>query len=78
MNTGDLIVWRDEKFGHHRFWRVEGIYLGAEGQESLIELRSMTERPGASGAGRHETTCVPEPLLRNATVYTPGPRPAAA
>lgn len=70
MTPGDIIFWRDEKLGHHRFWEIKGVFLGAVGQESLIELRSLTEKAGDTYGGLHETTFVPEPLLRNAALYT--------
>lgn len=72
MKPGDIVFWRDEKFGKHRFWLIEGYFLGCEGQESVVELRSLTERPGVPGSrGLLETTFVPEPLLRNVIIYTP-------
>ncbi len=62
--VGDLIFWRDEKFGKHRFWEVQGVYLGGEEQESLIELKNLLEKPGVPGrTGNATTTFVPEPLL---------------
>lgn len=76
MKPGDIVFWRDEKFGRHRFWEIEGVFLGAEGQEGVIELRSLSERPAHSGETQeHPTTFVPEPLLRNVTTYTPDIRP---
>lgn len=72
MKPGDIVMWRDEKFGVHRFWQIEGVHLGGEGQEGLIEIRNLMEKPGVSGpSGQHPTTFVPEPLLRNALIYTP-------
>ena len=29
--TGDLLIWRDAKFGHNRIWEVEAVLLGGEG-----------------------------------------------
>lgn len=72
MKPGDIILWNDDKFGKHRIWRVEGVYLGCQGQESLVELRNLLEAPGVPGrTGNAETTFVPEPLVRNARLYTP-------
>ncbi|SDQ98630.1 hypothetical protein SAMN05519103_00313 [Rhizobiales bacterium GAS113] len=78
MKPGDIVFWRDDKFGHHRFWEILGVFLGAEGQEGVIELKSLNYRPAHSHVARvHETTFVPEPLLRKGvTVYTPDIRPA--
>lgn len=72
MKPGDLIFWRDDKFGKHRFWQVEGVYLGCDGQEGLVELRNLFEKPGVPGrAGNAATTFVPEPLVRNMPLYAP-------
>ena len=72
MSPGDLIFWRDEKFGKHRFWQIEGVYLGCEGQEGLVELRNLFEKPGVPGlTGNAATTFVPEPLVRNMPLYAP-------
>jgi hypothetical protein len=66
MKTGDII------YVSNRFYKIESVILGAIGQQSLIELRSLTERPGRNVDGIIiETTYVPEPLLRGFTVYTP-------
>jgi len=71
MKPSDLIFWHDDKFGKHRFYEVQGVFIGADGQESLIELRSLTERPGvAYGKNMPDTTFVPEPLLRACDVYS--------
>lgn len=78
MKPGDIVKWHDEKFGKHRFWQIEGVFLGAEGQESVVELRNLQERPGTSDAITHETTIVPEPLLRDCMIYTPAISPKAA
>lgn len=72
MSPGDLIFWRDEKFGKHRFWQVEGVYLGCDGQEGLVEIRNLFEKPGVPGrTGNAVTTFVPEPLVRNMPLYAP-------
>lgn len=70
MKPFDIIIWHDEKFGHHRVWEIEAICLGGEGQEGLVRLRSLTEKPGFDENGiKHKTTLVPEPLLRDMPVY---------
>lgn len=72
MKPGDIIYCPDDKFGVHRFYRIEGVFLGGIGQQSLVELRSLTEKPGgADTSSPIETTFVPEPLLRGFTVFTP-------
>lgn len=72
MKVGSIVLWRDAKFGHNRAWTVEAICLGAEGQEGLIRLRSMFEKPGVDELGqRYETVMVPEVLLRGVEVFEP-------
>ena len=69
MNVGDVVYYRDEKCGCHRFYEVLSICLGGTGQEGLIELQCLNETPGHDVNGKLiETTWVPEPLLRNARV----------
>lgn len=63
--VGNVLIWRDEKFGHHRYFEVLGIYLGGENTESLIELRSLGEKPGYDGDNERATTFVPECLTRS-------------
>lgn len=71
MKPGDIVLWRDDKYGHHRFWEIQGVFHGGLGQESVIELKSLTERPANSGLTQeHPTTFVPEPLLRKAEIFT--------
>lgn len=74
MKPGDLIMYRDEKFGRHRFFEVEGVYLGAVGVTGLVGLRPLSEEPGSVGVGEgkpHAVMYVPEVLLRGQTVYEP-------
>lgn len=69
-NVGDILLWRDEKFGRHRAWRVVSVLLGAENQESLIEMESMFERPGFDTDGKRiVTVLVPEVLTRHLTIF---------
>lgn len=74
---GDIIFWRDEKFGHNRFWEIQGIHLGGEGCESLVEIKSLTEQPGSAHGARIGRTYVPEPMIRNLPTYTPDIKPHA-
>lgn len=72
MKPGDIIVWRDKKFARHRFYEVEGVYLGALGQESVIGLKALGQKPAwVSGIGAVPVCYVPEPLLRDAELFTP-------
>lgn len=48
-------------------WQIEGIHLGAEGQESLVQLKSLTHKPGWTGEWEHHPMVfVPEPIIRAA------------
>lgn len=70
MQVGDLIMYGDLHYGHNRFWQVLSICLGTVRQEGLIELKSLTEKPGRDTEGiRHDTTWVPECLIRDAKIY---------
>lgn len=70
MNVGDILLWRDEKYGQHRAWRVVSVLLGATNTESLIEMESMFERPGMDTDGKRMTTVlVPEVLTRSLTIF---------
>lgn len=46
-------------------WKIEGIHLGALGQESLVELKSLTHSAGWTGQWEyHPMVFVPEPFVR--------------
>lgn len=62
---GVLVLIRDDTCGHHRLWQVLSCCQGGPRQESLVELRSLTELPGIDEDGeRHDTTWVPKVPLR--------------
>lgn len=45
-------------------WLVEGIHLGELGQESLVQIKSMTHKPGWTGEWEyHPMMFVPEPII---------------
>src|SRR5271166_3774454 len=70
MKPDDILLYRDTIFGHHRFWEIISVCLGAEKQEGLIELKSLNYTPGTDTEGRRPvTTWVPEPLLRGLLIY---------
>jgi hypothetical protein len=46
----------------HR-WKIEGVYLGVVGQESLIELSNISHKNGTDGPKRHRRMWVPEALV---------------
>jgi hypothetical protein len=72
VKPGDIIMYRDMVWGkHHRFYEIEGVHLGATGEVGLIRLRSLTETPGHGADGKLiDQIYVPEPLLRNATLFS--------
>ncbi len=73
MTVGDILLWKDEKFGRHRAWRVLSVILGAEQHEGLIELEPMFERPGNNAYGKPQpTVLVPEVFTRGLTVFGAG------
>jgi hypothetical protein len=70
MQVGDLILYGESRYAHSRFWEVRSVCLGAVGQESLVELKAFNQNPGRDTEGiLHETTWVPECLLRDAKLY---------
>lgn len=75
MMPGHLLEYRCPKFGIVFQWRVLGIYLGAERQESLIEIAPVMQAPGGDGRRYVEATLVPEPMTRCLTVIAPGVSP---
>jgi hypothetical protein len=70
MKPGDIAMWRDDLYGHHRLWEIKGVFLGAEGQESLIQLQSISEKPGIAFGNALPVLYVPEPMVRSLTVYS--------
>lgn len=65
MQSGDLITWNDHRSEPHT-WRILGVYLGALGHESLVEIEPVSHEPGRSGKYRtHPVMFVPECLLRD-------------
>lgn len=61
LTPGDSIECGDGPALHR--WRVLGIYLGALGQESLVEMESETHSAGWTGE-YHPRLFVPMILLR--------------
>jgi hypothetical protein len=71
MTPGDIVLWRDKKFGVNRAWEVQACNYGALGQEGLIELKAMFETPGRDVHGTlRETVVVPECLLRDLECFS--------
>lgn len=61
MQVGDTVIFRGPPV---HLWEIVGIYLGAVGQESIIELRPLSHKPLTNAAKTRETSFVPEPLIR--------------
>lgn len=71
LGPGDVLFARGAAGGRILMWEVRSVSIGAVGVEGLVELRSLSERPGMDVDGAlHVTTWVPEALLRGMTVYT--------
>jgi hypothetical protein len=61
MKPGDIL----KKENH--LWRVEGVHLGSTGQESVIEVESISHKPAWTGEWEyHPRMFIPEILLRDA------------
>lgn len=66
LRPGDIVTWQCASIPAvvHR-WRVFGVHYGGIGQESLVEMESLTHKPGWTGEWEyHPRVFVPEPLLR--------------
>ena len=73
MMPGHILEYRCPKFGLMFQWRVLGIFLGAEGQESLIEVEAIFMDPGQDSSGLpYKRLLVPEPMTRSLTLVAPG------
>lgn len=73
MNKGDYLTIPTTA-GNRLFWLIEAVNVGDIGQESLVLLRRLSQRPGQDEHGtEHETVMVPEVILRRARmlVLTP-------
>ena len=69
MKPGDLLEYRCPRFGIVWQWRVISICIGAQRQESLIEVAPVMANPGYDTEGqKRPTTWVPEPMTRNLTL----------
>ena len=71
IKPGAVIEWRCAHFPEvSSRWRVEGVFLGAVGQESLVEMESLTHSAGWTGEWEfHPRVFVPEVLLRGPWVH---------
>jgi len=63
MKPGDIVFQEDTVFGRHSFYEIEGVYLGAEGQESVVTLKSLSRRDPDYWSGP-KVMAVPEVLIR--------------
>lgn len=66
MKPGDIVFSEDPVFGKHTFYKIEAVFIGAEGQESVVKLRSLSLAPASmSDDDRNmKYMFVPEPLVR--------------
>ena len=65
MRPDDLLEYRCPRFGIVTQWRVVGVYLGATGVQSLIDVCPVTK------ATLHDTSApfsVPEQMTRGLTI----------
>lgn len=62
MQPGDILILRDGDLAHT--WEIVGVYLGGLGTESLVELRSLCERPSSN----RETSLVPIQFLKRCAI----------
>lgn len=71
LRPGDVLRWKCPFYPSnvHR-WRVLSVCLGGMGQESLIEMESLTHSPGHSAEFDvpMRVIAVPEVLVRNLTI----------
>ena len=75
IGPGTILEWSDGVSPHR--WRVLGVHLGAMGQESLIEMESLTHRPGdmphvVPAPFHMQSVFVPEVLTRGLTIVPCG------
>lgn len=71
IGPGTVLEWRNGANSHR--WRVLGVHLGATGQESLIEMESITHRPGdiphvVPAPFHMQAAFVPEVLTRDLVI----------
>lgn len=65
FSVGDIVEWADNMGAPHR-WLIKGVHLGAADHESLIEMKSVTHKPGWTGEWEyHPIVWVPEVLCRH-------------
>lgn len=69
MKPNDIVHDLDPNTGAHLFWKVVTIYPGEIGQESLVRLVSMSQRPMVDEDGHtHDTVLVPTSILMRANL----------
>lgn len=75
LRPGDVLRWQCPRFPEnvHR-WRVHSVCLGALGQESIIEMESLTHTPGhgAEFDMHMPIVAVPEVLVRDLVIEDVG------
>lgn len=74
MKPGDILEYRCPNFGIVWQWRIESICIGAQRQESLIEVVPVMASPGYDTAGQKQhSVLVPEPMTRGLALVEPKP-----
>lgn len=69
MKPGDLVTWKSDPPGYDHTWLVKGVYHGALGQESVVEVENVSHKPAWSGPWEtHVMMFIPECLLRNCKI----------
>jgi hypothetical protein len=70
IKPGDLIRWAN-KGGDH-LWVCTGVYLGAVGQESVIQVENVSHAPAWTRPWEtHVMMFIPECLLRECEIIPP-------
>lgn len=62
MQPGDIVILKDGNRAHT--WEIVGVYLGAIGQEGVVELRSLCQSANPKG----ETSIVPVQFLKRCAI----------
>ena len=72
LQPGDILRWQQEDNVHR--WRVRSVCIGGQGQESLIEMESVTHTPGFSAefSAPMPIVIVPEVLVRSLMIENVG------
>jgi hypothetical protein len=76
MKPGDIIEWRSDgpRMDDIHLWRIMGIHLGTEGQESVVHVENISHKPAWTGEWETQIAMyIPECLIFNHCIITPCP-----